>query len=620
MRANNQSRTVVVVALLAAAFPLLAQTALADDFAPEITSFERTSDNLLGGHQLLTIDFTARDQGPAGLSYALFEFETPLGGNVRADSPHMGRASSGSFTATKLLSPWAASGKYTLEQIDVFDLEGNQTTYERGGSHGLDLSAADFSVDNPAEDVTTPTLTSARLFQSEVPQGTPAVVLYTAEDDLSGVEEVHILGWTPTGAQYTLRSLPGLGAAGPATWLVPLAAASGRHDTHAVLVVDRAGNMTLYDVEHGIEPRPPKATVPAHDYPDLSTLSFTVRGSTGDRVAPQMTQFSPVTPDRRRLGDVVAVDYTTVDAGSGVAWVMAEWKDGRGHSLWARKTCGDLGRGPLSVRIEDYRSTGTDWELQYVSFADYLGNQATYRRDGTVAYQNTDAGPPVHAFDISQGDFHLEEGPPSGGDPPDTSGVYCPRIADVSLTLDDTDVTYGDVVTTIGSVEGPNAGVARPIVAIHQYLRKGPRLVGVVEGDRDGGYEDSFTAEENADLTATFLGLDGPAGADPGTSRRIGLTVRPRVSGSLADDSIGRGDATRLTGSVVPAGAAEEVLLQRKSGRRWRTVHRTPVRDGDFSFVLRPSTSGTFRYRAVVPSGPRLAAGRSAVRVLTVAR
>ena len=114
MRTKNRSRIAAVVVLLAASLPLLAGPAHADDFAPEITSFTRTSQGVFGGHQLLTIDFSARDEGPAGLSSALFEFETPLGGFVRADSEYMGRAAEGTFTATKLLSPWAASGTYTL--------------------------------------------------------------------------------------------------------------------------------------------------------------------------------------------------------------------------------------------------------------------------------------------------------------------------------------------------------------------------------------------------------------------------------------------------------------------------------------------------------------------------
>jgi hypothetical protein len=123
----------VVVALLASMMPLLAAPARADDFAPEITSFDRVSETILGGHQLVTIRFTARDEGRAGLAYAYFTYESPIEGIVRVDSVYMQRLPSGTFAATKLLSPWAASGEYTLRKVQVHDREGNETTYERGG-------------------------------------------------------------------------------------------------------------------------------------------------------------------------------------------------------------------------------------------------------------------------------------------------------------------------------------------------------------------------------------------------------------------------------------------------------------------------------------------------------
>lgn len=618
MRTKNRSRIAAVVALLAASLPLFAQPASADDFAPEITSFTRTSAPVLGGEQLIAFVFGARDEGPAGLMYAHFEFKTPLGGYVRVDSPYMARLESGTFTATKLLSPWAASGRYTLDSVYLFDREGNKTLYERGGDHEFDLAASDFEVENPLEDVTSPTVTSARLFETEVVQGTPVVMLYSAEDDLSGVDEVGVIVFSPSQGQFHLRSLPGLAAAGPAAWLVPLSAPSGTYQAHAIYVADRAGNRTLFDVDGRVEHYPPGATPPAGEHADPRTLAFTVHGTTGDRLGPQMTRFAPDTPDRRRLGDLVALDYAAFDAGTGIVRVTAEWEDGRGHTLYATKTCGDLGSGPISTRIEDYRTVGSDWSLEYVSFADYLGNHVNYLRDGRVLYSGGDPGPPVHTFDLSRADFHIEPGPPSSLDLLDTSSLYCPRVAEVSLALDDADVLYGDLVETVGSVTGPQADVAQPIVAIHEHLRDGPRLVGVVEGDAGGRYRESFRAEENAKLSATFLGLDGPRGAEPGTSRKVSLTVRPGVGASLADDSIPSGEATRLVAEVTPARAAQSVLLQSWDGRRWKTVQRAA--GAAHSFVVRPPRPGTFRYRVVVPASTRLAAGRSAPVVLTVRR
>ncbi|MFN2587802.1 MAG: hypothetical protein ABR613_06780 [Actinomycetota bacterium] len=619
MRAKVWSRLGVVVALAAASLPALPAPARADDFAPEIVSFSRTGDGLVTGTLLVTIEFSARDEGPAGLEYALFTFGTPLGGEVRVDSPYLARAAAGTFTARKLLSPWAASGRYTLEKIEVYDRERNTRTYERDASPGLDFAGADFTVDNANEDTTVPTLDSARLFQSNVVQGTPVVVLYSASDDLSGVEKVVFTGWTPTGAQYWIESLPRLGAAGPATWLVPLAAPSGAYDAFGVVVEDRAGNGIMYMRDQETRPWPPQADVPEHDDPDHSSLAFQVRGGTGDRVSPEMTTFSPITPTTRHRGDVVALDYSAFDAGTGIAEAHAAWTDGRGHTLEARKTCGDRTHGPLSVRVEDFRTTGTDWELQYVALTDYLNNQTAYGRDGRVRYQGGDAGVPVHAFDLSRGDFRLEEGPPADEEIADTSALYCPRIGSVSLSLGDTDVSYGDVVTTAGTVSGAAAAVAEPIVAIHHLRRGNPRLVGVVQGDRGGRYAKSFVARENGKVAATFLGADGPSGAAMATSRRIAVRVRPVIDARLGSPRVAAGRPATIAGTVTPAWAGPVALQLRENGR-WREVARQALDAGAFAFDRRTARRGSFDYRVVTPAGERLATGRSRVLTLRVTR
>ena len=291
MRTSRRSKVAVLAALVVASVPLAAGPALADDFDPEIKSFSRTSEGLLAGHQVVTVEFTATDEGPAGLAYAHFTFTDPLGGFIRVDSGWMNRAAEGTFTATKVMSPWAASGEYRLVKAEVLDREWNTTTYERDAATGFDFAAADFTVDNPLEDTTVPTLKSARLFQGRVRQGTPVVVLYDAADDLSGVKEVAFLGWSPTEGQYNVQSLPELGGVGPAAWLVPLAAASGTYDSFGIMVMDRAGNSIWYQEGEPTRPYPPRAELPAHDEPDPGSLDFTVVGETGDRLSPSMTSF-----------------------------------------------------------------------------------------------------------------------------------------------------------------------------------------------------------------------------------------------------------------------------------------------------------------------------------------
>lgn len=614
-------RVVTLIALVAGSLSLGSTAARADDFSPELLSFTRTGTGLLGGEQLVSIEFSARDEGPAGLAYAYFTFSAPQGDFLRVDSEWMGRAAEGTFSATKLLSPWIASGTYRLEKIEVSDREWNTTTYERATSSQFDFAAADFTVDNPNQDTTVPTLSSATLFQENVAQGTPVVILYTATDDLSGVEEVVFSGWSPTGQQYYVRSLPQLGAAGPAAWVVPLQAASGPYDSFEIHVSDRAGNRILYRPAGEKYAYPPKASIPTHEHPDPETLGFTIEGGVGDRASPQMDSFSVLTPNVRHRGDLVALDFSAFDAGTGIEQVAAAWTDGQGHQIDANKTCGDLTRGPVSVEIEDYRSTGTRWELQYVVFADYLFNQTTYHRDGRITYQGGDEGAATHGFDLTQGDFDLEEGSPSPHDYPNTSRDYCFRNGRVSLDVPDTDVLFGDVVPITGIVDAPDNPVPEPIVAVHSHIDGEPDLLGVVEGDASGRYSKSLTANQNINVTATFLGAAGPAGADPSTSAKIPIRVRPLIDAVPSSKRVRLGRVLRLTGSVTPTDAGARLRLQRRFANGWRTIREGAVdAEGTFAFSLKPKRTGTLRLRVKTRATKTLAPGVTQERVVKVVR
>ena len=617
-RGFRKLRLALVLAVAIALVPLASTPALADDFAPEITSFERISLDVLGSEQVVKIAFSARDEGTAGLAYAMFTYSTPLGAEIRVDSPSMGREPEGSFVAVKPLSLWAASGEYALKKVEILDREWNSTVYERGTATQFDFAAADFRVNNPLEDTVTPTLTSIRLFQHDVAQGTPVVALYEAHDNLSGVSEVIISGFSPTGQNFHVRSLPHLGAAGPATWLVPLGAAKGEYEVTGVDVWDRAGNVVHYQLDR-VEPYPPKATVPEHPPHDLTTLNFRIFGGPDDTIPPLMAGFSSMTPDTRRLGERVAFDYTALEQGSGVQMVTAEWSDPLGHWIYARKTCGDRTRGPLSTTIEDFRTIGSHWTLDYVSLVDYLGNQTSYRRDGSVMYSGGDSGPPTHAFDLSQADFTIEDGPARALDIPDSTALYCPPVGNVGLQIPDQDVLFGDSVTITGVVEGAQGAIPEPIVAVHQFVDGHPVLTDIVEGNTDGNYSSTFVPKASGAVATTFLGAAGPSGADVATSQRVKVLVRPVIDAVLADTSIARGSTTKLSGSVMPAHRGV-VKLQRRVADRWESVRKASLSSGRFSFRLGPFAAGTYTFRIVRPAGANLAVGRSAPVTLTVTR
>ena len=561
----------------------------------------------------------AHDEGPAGLEYAMFTYRTPLDGFIRVDSPYMGRAAEGTFNAIKPVGLWAASGDYVLEKVEIYDRERNLTTYSRADSTQFDFAAADFHVDNPLQDVTTPTVTHIELFQDHVVQGTPVVAIYTASDDLSGVESVTVSAWSPNGHDINVNSLPELGAAGPATWLVPLAAPVGTYDGFQVIVGDRAGNSLLYRTD-ALYPYPPRATAPEHSYPDPEGLDFTVEGLEGDRTPPELTDLSMLTPSTRHLGEQVALDYTATDAGTGVRAVSAQWSDGQGHILDASKQCGDRTEGPLTTNIEDFRTLDTDWQLDYISVADFMRNQSSYRRDGAVFYSG-DPGPSTHSFDLSVGDFHLEAGEAGRNEFENTSFQLCPVVGDISLEVPDPDVVVGEVVDAVGGVVLGDDPLPDPIVAIHEYVEGEPHLASVVEGDPNGNYESTFQPSSNASLRATFLGADGPLQSDIARSTSVRLIVRPQITARFNRQRIRPGGKSTLTGSAAPANQGDRILLQRKTSDGWRKVAESGVSaDGTFSFVVRPMRVGRFRYRVVKPADDLHATGRSPSLLLKVGR
>lgn len=619
-RVASPTKVFLSVVLALGLIPAFSSSASADDFDPEITTFSRTSLDVLGSEELVTINFTARDDGPAGLAYAYFTFGTPLGGELRVDSEWMNRASEGSFNATMPVGVWAASGDYVLRKVEVSDREWNSTVYERGSSPQFDFAAADFHVDNPLQDTTAPTISSAQLFQDRVNQGTPVVALYGVTDDLSGVEAVDILAWSPSGNQVHLESLPQLGAAGPAVWVVPLAAPIGEYDVFTIFVRDRAGNYVQYDDDHPASVYPPGATIPPYSQPDFVSLDFTVEGVSGDRTPPELTGLSMLTPSNRRIGDLVALDYSAVDNGTGIWQVAAQWTDGKGHAIDASKTCGDRTSGPISTEIEDYRSLDTDWQLTSFAIGDYLYNQAAYHRDGSVTYYG-DPGPPTHTFDLSQGDFRLEAGDPGPHEFLNTTFERCPTLGDVSLEVPDPEVLYGELVDTIGGVTVGDTALPDPIVAIHEYVEGEPQLATVVAGDEDGQYQTSFLPTANAKLKATFLGSDGRLSSGPAESEGVRISVRPRITSTLDKDRIRLGTSTSLRGSVTPPDSGEAILLQLWANGRWRSTQKTQLpADGAFSFRLHPKRVGVLRYRVVMPAHQLLGLGQSATTFLRVLR
>jgi hypothetical protein len=121
-----------------------------------------------------------------------------------------------------------------------------------------------------------------------------------------------------------------------------------------------------------------------------------------------------------------------------------------------------------------------------------------------------------------------------------------------------------------------------------------------------------------------FAGEPGTLGFDAATTGTI--RVAAAVSARLAltppsrTNTIRRGGAAKLVGSVGPRKASQPVQLQRLIGNVWRTA-ATAKLDGrsNYSFTLPTGTPGRTRYRVYKAGDSTTVAGASAALLLTVA-
>jgi hypothetical protein len=636
-----------LVALLAISMlGLVGNAARADDFAPEMTAFERTSPDLGIPGEPILIEFSATDEGLSGLEWAMFTYRTPIQGIMRVDG-YMSHSSSGDFIAKEIVGPWAAEGEYVLEEVELYDRESNHTVYERASAPQFDFAAADFSIENPNEDVTAPIITSARIFESVVPQGQPVVILYTASDDLSGVATVTFSGWKPSRVAYGVTSPPELGAVGPAAWVVPLAAPPGTYESFSAHVIDRAGNGLSYDFDNSTRDQWPNGAQMQDQMPfDGKALSFEVVGGPGDPTPPVVTSFEPLTPRERKLGDQVAIDFAASDEGTGVDRVGFGWSDGHGHTFSVSKQCGDPTHGPAAAFIEPWRTVDRDWTLQSFVVFDKLENGTIYRRDGSVSYASNYVGPTTHSFDLSKGDFHVGEGAGSPTGYTDTTSQWCPVVADVWLGVDRDQIDPGETISAFGSVTTDGGPIAQPVVAIHEYVDGEPRLLEVQRGGAQGDYATAYSPTSSATLKTSFLGYAGPDGeADFTRSNEVDFTVRSdgesdpstdpegepstgptepkrtrRVFIRLSDDAVAVGTRARIRGSVETTAELSKVQLQRRYANGWHTVAKAPLNLFRFHFPIRPKSAGARRYRVLAKPTASFSAGLSRAVTLVVTK
>lgn len=281
-RVSRRLSALVVVAGLTLVIGPQTARAAADTTSPTLSAFSRSGNAGVSAPATINVSYTATDDASgSGLDTVSFTYDRPDGGSFAVSDSDTG--TSGGLAAGAL-SQWAADGAYTLAQISVVDLAGNRTDYFRDGTtlaepsgvsatHALDFAQGDFSVTNPSEDITVPSLTSVTLSSSPtVAAGSTVSLGYVATDAASGISTVTGLAIDGVGDSLELSS----SVSGTLSGTLPTTQAGGAFHLVTVTLTDVAGNTAVYDSGGLVTKAPSASSGPDSHALDFGAVAFTV--------------------------------------------------------------------------------------------------------------------------------------------------------------------------------------------------------------------------------------------------------------------------------------------------------------------------------------------------------
>ena len=182
-------------------------------------------------------------------------------------------------------------------------------------------------------------------------------------------------------------------------------------------------------------------------------------------------------------------------------------------------------------------------------------------------------------------------------------------VADLTATADPGQVVYGSSSTVKGTLTD-DAGHPIPGATVALESRS-PSATGFsATGDTtttapDGSYAFAVSPAATTDYRVTFAGDRTYAAA---TSAAVTVQVATRVSLTVGQTTLKRGDSTLFAGVVSPGHAGQQVQLQvqRRTGSDWVTVGTATLdQDSFYSYLLQTSRKdpkGTTAYRVVKPA------------------
>jgi hypothetical protein len=199
----------------------------------------------------------------------------------------------------------------------------------------------------------------------------------------------------------------------------------------------------------------------------------------------------------------------------------------------------------------------------------------------------------------------------------------------VPATASPTTLTYGASATISGRLTRTDtgAGLGRRAVELQIRSRRADNTWGAwstiaatttANTGTVGAYSFSHATRRNSQYRVRFAGQENTLLAV--TSAARGINVRPSVTSALSTTSMGLGSTARLTGKAAPNLAGRTVRLQqRRADGTWATIaSKALTSTSGYSFAIKPTRRGTYRYRVIVPAAPPYVQGASPARTLKV--
>jgi hypothetical protein len=184
-----------------------------------------------------------------------------------------------------------------------------------------------------------------------------------------------------------------------------------------------------------------------------------------------------------------------------------------------------------------------------------------------------------------------------------------PQSRNITISPNTATVKFGGAVTLSGKLTGNNSGGRTVTVEADPFPVDTFASAGTTTTNASG----DWTFAHSPTANTRYRARSGNA-----ESKTVDVLVRPAITLKLSDRTPAAGQRVRFSGRLCPEHDGTAIALQRRSGKRWRTVTRPVLKDvpgatcSSYSKHLRVRRDSAYRARFLGDADH--AAGNSRVR------